>query len=54
MKRSMTAVAIMGVLALVACQKKAADFWFQGDFQAAQTEAPQRGGLIMVEFFTDW
>lgn len=53
MRKQIVVAAVIGAMALVACQKKAADVWFKGDFQAAMNAAPQHGDLIMVEFYSD-
>ena len=53
MKR--TLALLLAALALIpaACGLRD-DFWFDGDFSAATTQAKQNGSLVMLVFETDW
>jgi thioredoxin-related protein len=53
MKRSLAL--LLAALALIpaACGLRD-DFWFDGDFSAATTQAKQSGSLVMLVFETDW
>jgi thioredoxin-related protein len=53
MKRSLAL--LLAALALIpaACGQRD-DFWFDGDFSAATTQARQSGSLVMLVFETDW
>jgi len=53
MKRSLAL--LLAALALIpaACGLRD-DFWFDGDFSAATTQAKQNGSLVMLVFETDW
>lgn len=55
MRKLSILLVLAAAVAAGSCQQaaKTADPWFDGDFDAALSEAGSRGTLVLLEFFSD-
>ena len=54
MRRVKPLLIAAGVIIVTSCQRTAPVVWFEGDFEAALSEAGARRTVVMAEFYTDW
>jgi thiol:disulfide interchange protein DsbD len=54
MHRSWLLLTVCAVLAVTACQPSSHQVWFEGELDAAFTEAETRETVVMAQFYTEW